>query len=269
MTTITKLLKFLGSHLIPAGTRLLLFRAAFALMPLDQKDKVRRFFHIASLDTSLRNMKRLGFNPVTIVDVGAYEGNWTLLIKNLFPDSKVLMIEAQPEKDAILQSVKLRFPQDVIYDIAVLGAEDGKEIVFFELETGSSVLEENSEVPRLAHKRKLATLETVLDQNGWKTVDFLKLDVQGYELEVLKGAERILPSIEVILLEVSFLQVNHGAPLLAEVVEFMQRHSFRAYEVCSFIRRPLDNALWQSDILFVNEKSDLVANSRFAATEVM
>ena len=64
-------------------------------------------------------------------------------------------------------------------------------------------------------------------------------------------------------MEVSLLRVNEGAPLLADVLQFMGERGFRAYDICSFIRRPLDNALWQSDFIFVRETSPLLASQSF------
>lgn len=87
--------------------------------------------------------------------------------------------------------------------------------------------------------------------------------MQGYELEVLKGATLTLANVSVVLMEVSLLGINKGAPLLSEVLQFMTERGFRAYDICSFIRRPLDNALWQSDFLFVKEGSSLLARETF------
>ena len=109
----------------------------------------------------------------------------------------------------------------------------------------------------------MRTLDSICSEAGFEKIDLLKLDVQGYELEVLRGAERSLLNTEVILMEVSLLGVNQGAPLVNEVLQFMAQRNFRAYDVCSFIRRPLDNALWQSDFVFVNEASHLLAKQSF------
>lgn len=253
----------LTGWLIPSRIRLFLFRSAFAIMPQKQKDDVRRFFHIAALDTSLRNMQSLGFNPERIVDVGAYIGNWTRLIRDIFPYSNVLMIEAQEGKIPKLKEAIEDLGPGIDFESALLSANTGEDVTFYELETGSSVLPENSHVPRKAHILRTKTLDDVLAERDWNHTDLLKLDVQGYELEVLKGADTVLANTEVVLLEVSLLQINEGAPLLADVVQFMNDRSFRVYDFCSFIRRPLDKALWQTDILFVHSQSKLLTKTSF------
>ena len=95
----------------------------------------------------------------------------------------------------------------------------------------------------------------------------LKLDVQGYEIEVLKGGARALAEAEAFLLEVPLLQYNEGAPLFAEVVEFMKDAGFVAFDICGQVRRETDGALFQVDILFVPERSALRAHMAFWAHE--
>ena len=106
--------------------------------------------------------------------------------------------------------------------------------------------------------RKLRALDALFDERGF---DFIKLDVQGYELEVLRGAQRILAGVEAVLLEVSLLKINRGAPILDEVVAFMRERQFVAYEILEIHRRPLDRAMNQVDIIFVRQDSPLLADT--------
>jgi len=65
------------------------------------------------------------------------------------------------------------------------------------------------------------------------------------------------------LLEVNLLEIYEGAPLLHEALCFMAAEGFRAYDVCTLYRRPLDHALWQMDMIFVRSDSSLVAFKRY------
>ena len=95
--------------------------------------------------------------------------------------------------------------------------------------------------------------------------DFLKFDVQGYELEILKGAEGTLAQIQVILMEVNLIDIHRGVPLLAEVVARRDARGWAAYDICGLTRRPLDQALWQADFIFVPQSSPLRADKRWGA----
>lgn len=78
-----------------------------------------------------------------------------------------------------------------------------------EMETGSSVLEESSPYNRNYVEKELVTLDSlVVRYPDFKKLDFLKIDVQEYELEVVKGASRLLAKTEFVLMEVSLIPVN-------------------------------------------------------------
>ena len=130
--------------------------------------------------------------------------------------------------------------------------------------TVSSVLEEfkkNTFRREIRHEELLDDVYKL--KFGNQTPDFLKLDVQGYELEILKGAPWLLEHLQFILCEVSLLEINKGCPLITEVLGFMDENGFIPYDICSFIRRPLDRALWQTDILFIKKSQALIANKNW------
>jgi FkbM family methyltransferase len=208
-----------------------------------------------SLENSLANLKREGFYPSYIIDIGAYHGEWTTMIKKIFPESNVLMIEAQEIKEGILKDISQTYSPKVFYEIRLLSSQNEQEVSFVEMETGSSVFEESSPYQREYVNKKTITLDTLLKKHpNFESADFLKIDVQGYELEVLKGAKQLLEKVELVLMEVSLIPVNKGCPIMSEVVQFMADYDFRVLDFCSQIRRS-DGFLWQTDLLFIKNTS--------------
>jgi hypothetical protein len=123
------------------------------------------------------------------------------------------------------------------------------------METGSSILEEQSPYPRNRLIKTTTTLDTVIQTVcKWDKVDFLKLDVQGFELEVLNGSSNCLKNCELVLLEASLIPVNKNCPLIIDVMSFMQERDFQLLDFCSQIRRK-DGALWQTDLMFIKKHS--------------
>jgi FkbM family methyltransferase len=237
-----------------------------SLAPPAVRERVGRFLtadlgeiSFPSISLSLRTLRDLNFTPGFCVDVGAYRGDWTQLFKSIFPGARVLMIEAQDQKREELMDVARQYGGDVYYENALLGPEAGRLVDFHEMETGSSVLAETSHFSRVTVKKRTQTLDSIVSGQKYPKVDMLKLDVQGYELEVLKGASETIAQAEAVLLEVSLLSVNAGCPLFSEVVAFMDQRGFRVFDFCSQIRRR-DGVLWQTDLLFLR------AGSRFAPT---
>jgi FkbM family methyltransferase len=233
------------------------------LIPPAAKVPIRKWLGIPDLEVALDRLRGAGFRPRFIVDVGAFIGDWTVMARRLFPEARVLMVEPQPNRAPALQAVAARLP-DVRFASALLGATPAPAVTFFQNETVSSVLEEPDNPSAAAVLTlPMTTLDAVVAESGFGAPDFLKLDVQGYELEVLRGASSALAGAEVVLLEVNLIPINKGAPLLAETTAFMAARGFRAYDICSEIRRPLDGALWQTDMLFARESSPLVASTRW------
>ena len=214
---------------------------------------------MVSLEASLRSLARLGFQPQRIVDVGAFQGDWARYAKKAFPRAEILMIEAQDRMRAALEATKDELGGGVDFHIALLGPAPAESVPFYELETGSGVLFEQSSVTRNVVQIPMETLDEVVKNFMPGGADFLKLDVQGYELEVLKGGTKVLKSAQAVVMEVSLLPVNRGAPLLHDVTHFMLGAGFVAYDICGLVRRPLDNALWQIDLIFLKEGSALRA----------
>ena len=68
---------------------------------------------------------------------------------------------------------------------------------------------------------------------------------------------------EVVLTEVNFIPIYRDAPLLSDVVRFFAEAGFRAYDLATLYRRPLDGALWQTDIVFVRNASRLISSVQY------
>jgi FkbM family methyltransferase len=208
-------------------------------------------------------LKRWGLHPRNVVDVGAYHGEWARSFRDAFPESDILMVEGQTAKIPQLEKACRELAGRIDFEIAILGANDGEKVKFTEMETGSSVFEENSSFHRNYSERELTTLDRLLSRrDNNRKIDFLKLDVQGYEVQVLKGAEAALTRTEFVLLEASLIPVNTGCPLILEVLNFMDKRGFVLLDFCSQIRRA-DKALWQTDLLFVSRKSKFVPDNEF------
>ena len=231
------------------------------ILPHKYKREIKEKLGVPSFHWSLENLKNKKFNPGMVLDIGAYEGYWTMDLLEVFPDAKVFMIEAQKGKAPFLEKVKTIY-QQTEYSIALLSSVDNEFKDFYENETSSHVIKEPSQ-DKSSCKIQTITLDSLLEEKKIAFPDFLKLDVQGHELEVLKGAEKSLANSEVCLLEVSLLDFGDRLPLLAEVVSFMDNKNFQAYDISQFIRRPFDKALFQIDMFFVKKDSPIIASKRW------
>ena len=247
------------ARFLPRRARSLVWHVNDAIQ--SQKPRPAPLPRFPSIEASLVWIRDRGFEPRGAVDVGAYEGEFATLFHRIFPDTPILMVEPMEKKVDILRSVAASLPKQSSVRSVLLGAETGTEVTFHEMETGSSAFDEQSPYARNARQMHTTTLADAV--NDWPvTPNFVKLDTQGYELEILKGSD--LSSFEVILTEASLIPINKGCPDMAQVVEFLSSRGFRLVDFCSMVRR-LDGALWQTDLLFVREGSSLLPEPRLTA----
>lgn len=197
----------------------------------------------------LQKLARVGFRPDWVIDAGANKGAFTESVSRQWPGVPVLMIEANLVHKAHLGVVARRVealclalsvPLDchnAFLVMGLLGDRDGQEVEFHRVEgaaTGASVFKEHSNQNWTTLKLQTQTLDTMARPllNSMATRrGLLKLDVQGAEMLVLAGATRVLSRTDVILMEVSVMQYNRGAPLLAEMVLQLRSLGFIAWKM--------------------------------------
>lgn len=208
-------------------------------------------------DLTYRRLREIGMRAATIVDVGAYHGDWSRMIRSIFPSARIHMFEAQPGLAPRIRSVAQELGNAVAHS-ALLSSTEGEEMHFHVMGTGSSMRRENSTTVAKTMLLRTTTLDGVLgDVEGPL---FLKLDAQGAEIDILKGASATLASAQYVQMEVALQAYNEGAPMLADVMDFMLERQFLATEIVGF-SRPAEH-LVQADFLFARE-GDVLRPSSF------
>lgn len=232
-------------------------------VPESAKRWMKDVLRIRDMEWILQNMKKNGFTPDAVVDVGAYKGEWTNEVRGIFPEATFLMVEPQTATRGQLEQMA-RQDERVAYRNDLLASQEGNEVSFHLHGSVSSVLAQ-AEAGDEVETRTTTTLDHLIANTPFEEPDFIKLDVQGYELEVLQGATQTLEENppEAMILETSLIDCIGGAPLFQEVCQFMAKRDYRVYDFCTFYRRPLDGALWQVDTVFVHEGSELIASSQY------
>jgi FkbM family methyltransferase len=146
-----------------------------------------------------------------------------------------VQIEANDEHTEALSQ------RNIPFEITLLAAEDDVATVYFKnsdpnTSSGNSVFKENNPSDHVrdsfhaVHLRS-QTIDRVVARHGLGQVDFLKMDLQGSELQALRGAEFTLRGVEVVQAEFHVVNFNEGAPSLLEVYSFLDSAGFALYDV--------------------------------------
>lgn len=236
----------------------------FDFLPSRIKEGLKPHLGVPSIEMSLLNLKQNGIKVSNFIDIGAYQGGFASLMVKIWPDSKGLMIEGNPAYEEYLKNLNIE-NSNLSYIISLLDSSEKENVPFYLSETASSVLKiQGGNGQHLSLNTN--TLDEVYNQEKFPDkIDFLKLDVQGFELEVLKGGPTVLNNSDIVLLEVALIDLYVDSPLVRDVINFMDERAFVLYDICSVdIKRPLDNALWQSDFLFVKKNSILRSSKLYS-----
>jgi FkbM family methyltransferase len=193
-------------------------------------------------------MQASGVEVRRALDLGAFEGKWTTLLREIYPSAQVVLVDANTDKEPLLRALG-------DCRIAVLGECDGKEVDYFkcvdgDAGSGNGIYRENTAFTFAPDKRKCVTLTTLLgSEEGF---DLIKMDVQGAELDVIRGGIAIVRKSRFLLLELQTHDYNLGAPRLEEVVAFLHGEGFAVIDVVDLMYS--GDKLIQVDVLFKNKK---------------
>ena len=136
--------------------------------------------HLPKISQSwhIKQLKIKGYLPDLIIDIGAYVGEWSLMAREIFPNSKILMIEPQRSKENILRELAKKY-DNVDFKIALLGNKIRSKIKFYSMETGSSIFSENPDYPRRIEIMSMTTLDALMKNQKTGANVLIKIDAQG------------------------------------------------------------------------------------------
>jgi len=191
---------------------------------------------------------------LTVLDVGASNGQFALFAEGRFPAAQILSFEPLKEPASTLRRVT---GDRVRVETVALGSAAGlAEINVSGRDDSSSLLpigeRQVREFPGTARQStatiEVSTLDSAVNGSVARPC-LLKIDVQGFELEVLKGAHEVLGQVDEALVECSFVELYEGQALADEVIAFMLDRRLRLAGVHGIVFSG-DGEPVQADFLF-------------------
>src|SRR5689334_4747389 len=234
--------------------------------------EVRRKVEIAAthsmphLAERLAHARSLGFEPRTVFDGGAFVGNWTLTVSELFPRAQFVVVEPNPFlQDALHAKLNAIQPSPVIVE-AALGFESGTASLNIwgnpSTDMSASLLSNVQGPADTVVTVNVETLDRLAERHG-RMPDLLKLDLQGAEVPALNGAPRCLEHAEMVIAEFGCLAAYKGRTTPRELLDLLYDAGFVLYDIVDGFYRPFDGALAGGDFFFVKACSPLRRDRRW------
>jgi FkbM family methyltransferase len=233
------------------------------------KEALRHVIHASgyeigrtSVYTSQKVRHRLLFTQLQIdllLDVGANTGQFASDCRAAGYKGRIISFEPSTAAHSGLLQSAAPDPLWTVADRTALGAITGEaEINIAANSVSSSILPmldtHLSAAPASRYLRKeivpLRRLDDVLSPTDRTCRIYLKLDVQGYESEVLAGATGILPQVRAIQLEMSLLPLYEGETLMLDMCAKMAANGFELWSLEPGFRDPVTGRLLQADGIF-------------------
>jgi len=196
-------------------------------------------------------------NCATVVDLGANRGQFALVARHCFADSKIISFEPLKEPASVYRRIFAKDRSAVLQVMAIGSKSENRQMHVSARDDSSSLLPisslQNEVFPDTAEAGvmdvKVAPLDAVITNEEIAQPALLKLDVQGFELEALRGCESLLSRFDWIYCECSFVELYIGQSLAAEIIAWLMTKDFRIVGIYNPVYDRLGRAI-QADFLF-------------------
>lgn len=200
-------------------------------------------------------LKKFNFNPKHIVDIGANHGTWTRETLKHFPDAYYTLVEPQywlqeSIQDILDKNKKIKFhpfgagEKEGTFQFTMVDRDDSCSFKFTEEEAIAAGYKQ-IELP-------VITLNGLLANSKLPAPDIIKIDAEGLDLDVLKGADSFFGKTEIFMVEAAVVLKSFDNSFL-KLANFMDEKGYRLFEITD-LNRPFNlNVLWLVELVFVKK----------------
>lgn len=193
----------------------------------------------------------------TVVDVGANVGQFALICSSCFPNAKVHSFEPLSRARTVFAKVLDGSDRVFLHPVALGEHRAELEMHVTAKADSSSLLTPSLQASIFPGTHEVGTevtlvmpLEDRLSREDISSPALLKIDVQGYELQVLRGCKTLLDCFDYVFVELSFVELYAGQALAPEVIGWLAENGFSLSGCYVSSGSYLDGKMIQGDFLF-------------------
>lgn len=190
----------------------------------------------------------------SIWDIGANYGQFAFMVHSVWPELPIYSFEPDPISYEKLEHSFNKFSIDgKSFCFALSDKVESKELLRYADNVNNSLLENDTYADSSIDSMTVecTTLDVVSKTTPEVSSAFLKLDVQGFELVVLRGAEAFLERCLFVLIEVSFSPTYSGGAHAGEIILAMRDYGFECIEILDLLRdKKGSHKIIEADLLF-------------------
>jgi len=185
-------------------------------------------------------LKKIGFKPRVIYDIGAYNGSWANIINEIFPDIRIILFDAS--------IMNARFYSDKEHHIACLSNSE-KEIDFYELRSDDRV-KSYYKPKTISHEEPskilTTTLEDIVNKYGLPLPDLVRIDCCGCEKDIIEGGERIIKNAKYLITSLQNEELFIDGPLANVTGPYIKSLGFETKNVLDLFNTPLIDYVFEN-----------------------
>jgi FkbM family methyltransferase len=177
-------------------------------------------------------IRHVDYTPKVIFDIGSAVLHWTKEAKKIWPKAKYIAFEAMTEVEDFYREMNQECTLEVLSNVV------GRKVVYnchpINL-GGNSYYKESEEYSKAAkdiytkeyeQDRITTTIDYIMEVSKYPQPDLIKIDTQGSEIDILKGAENTIKGVKHMIVELQHVQYNIGAKLVNESIEYINSLGF-------------------------------------------
>ncbi len=230
---------------------------------LEQMSDSGELFPMNHIHRTIRLAKRLANQDFIILDIGGGIGASLKLFNENFPEKRILVFEPVTGN---FRAIRERFPvssniefvnyaagnENTEKKINLAGRITSSSLLPLSADPGSPVFNEGNLGQQGTEIIKMVRLDDFLEDRSMR-IGIMKIDVQGYELNVLKGARTTLNRTDLVVLEANNHDGYKGSAKYYEIDQFLREKGFTLYDIIPSI---VDNGkLKEWDMIFMNNSA--------------